>query len=164
MSQPCGFSLVWRMLWIVKNKRERVCYGKRQKSVKILLSELCRVNYPCPWWFMASFDVHIGVPYNLYTPFNYEGPIWPANLSSTQLLLAKEGFVCQIYLSCQNSRVSLLRQWTKWKWDPVNVFVPSFHQSSTVFQKSIMFLSERGKEREIYSNLAPVQTYVLLFL
>lgn len=83
--------------WIVKKTRERECVMVKCKSQSKLCFQNCAgVNYSCPWWFMVSFDVHIGVPNKFYTPVNYEGPIWPASLSSTQLLLAKEGFVCKL--------------------------------------------------------------------
>lgn len=141
---------------------------KCKSQSKVSFQNCAEVDYPCPWWFMVSFDAHVGVPFNLYTQANYEGPIWPASLSSTQLLLSKEGFVWKL----PSLIPQLPKPWGQFAktvnkgkvrscWCICSLF---FHQGSTVFQKSIMFLSERGKERDRYSNLGPVQTHILLFL
>lgn len=122
--------------WIVKNtrERERVCVMVKCKSQSKLCFQNCAgVNYSCPWWFMVSFDVHVGVPNKFYTPVNYEGPrkdqfdlqiCLPPNSCWQKRDLSAD--FLSIYLSSQNSMVSLLSQWTREKWDPVHVFVLFF--------------------------------------
>ena len=132
---------------------------------KRVRSKLCQnragVNCPVPWWSTVSFDhsVHVGVHVrpdrlqrsNLACMF----PFHPATVG-------KRG-VCLQTSSAAKNQVSLLKQWTRGKWDPDYGFglFWFFNQGSPMFHNSKRFLSERGKEKESYNNWAPAQILIL---